>query len=497
MLPLHRMLGPMGRSYRSAPPTIWDSASHLWLMSERSGARVDSNGAWDLSPAGTGSSYALLGPSGNVTRSQVTALSAYLRWDGTTPDTYTIFGWVYNPIPSSYGSVVGVKGGLKGQINAGFNFFGAGESYVAGHLYDGSGWYGSAPGWQGIPAPANNQQQGWMFLAISLNSATKELKLYRDGVLHGTASYPGTAGNYPGTDGYTFGFSSFNQTGMGGTWEPQLARWGVTSAVLVEADLVALMRGGKGASYADLTPAELAPLLSFWNMTETSGTRYDSHGSSHLSTVNDVVGGAVNTYPANIPGTLAQVTSDSWLEHVNSDPGLSAGYTQLIWMRAYSKPSGDYVAQHVMTRDTGGDNKHQIRVSPVVYDSGSLVYISASCGRNPASAVLDAHTYYNGLIPAANWLGVWHQFIVTYNPADPTQMLRLWVDGVQASAAGTPLWSLPATLQDGGTMYFNHTLEGPSTGHSKVISVAAIWDSPLDASLVPALWNGGDGAALP
>ena len=57
---------------------------------------------------------------------------------------------------------------------------------------------------------------------------------------------------------------------------------------LTEAELNALYNSGNATAYSSLSAAQKTDLVSWWSLSETSGTRYDQHGTNNLTDNNSV-----------------------------------------------------------------------------------------------------------------------------------------------------------------------------------------------------------------
>jgi hypothetical protein len=68
----------------------------------------------------------------------------------------------------------------------------------------------------------------------------------------------------------------------------QLADVACWSRTLSASEITALYNSGTPRHYADLSTSEKVDLVSFWNLNEPRGVRYDSHGSNHLTDNNTV-----------------------------------------------------------------------------------------------------------------------------------------------------------------------------------------------------------------
>ena len=63
---------------------------------------------------------------------------------------------------------------------------------------------------------------------------------------------------------------------------------GAWGRALTSAEITAVYNSGTPRSYANMTTAEKVSLVSFWELWEPRGTRYDSHGTNHLTDINTV-----------------------------------------------------------------------------------------------------------------------------------------------------------------------------------------------------------------
>ena len=124
---------------------------------------------------------------------------------------------------------------------------------------------------------------GWHHVVATYDSATKITKTYHNGVLKATSD----ADTLPNNQGS----SAMNIGGQYGPLAPfKTANYGIFSSALTLAEVESLYNSGIGKRYADLTTAEKISLISYWNMDETAGTRYDAHGANDLTDTNTVVG---------------------------------------------------------------------------------------------------------------------------------------------------------------------------------------------------------------
>lgn len=73
---------------------------------------------------------------------------------------------------------------------------------------------------------------------------------------------------------------------------------GAWSRVLTAAEVTSLYNRGFGKDYSDLTAGEKTSMVSYWELTEASGNRADSHGTNTLTDNNSVTGNPGVVYDA-------------------------------------------------------------------------------------------------------------------------------------------------------------------------------------------------------
>jgi hypothetical protein len=122
---------------------------------------------------------------------------------------------------------------------------------------------------------------------------------------------------------------------------------GVWNRVLTAAEITALYAGGKAMPYAALPSGLKSGLISYWNLDETTGTRYDSHGTNHLTmtgTVGQAAGPAALTASTIYrPRTLSQAST--------------AGETDLTFFGTHPVPTKTVLSSEPVTVTiSGGGN---------------------------------------------------------------------------------------------------------------------------------------------
>ena len=119
---------------------------------------------------------------------------------------------------------------------------------------------------------------------------------------------------------------------------------GIWNRVLIPAERTTLYNSGAGINYSDLTTAMKVNLVSWWGFNEASGTRYDSHGTNHLTeqfaNIIDAttLNGGFETAGADVFG--------SWTES-----GTVTDETSVVYAGSHSALLGDetFVRQSVLT----------------------------------------------------------------------------------------------------------------------------------------------------
>jgi len=239
--------------------------------------------------------------------------------------------------------------------------------------------------------------------------------------------------------------------------------------VLTSDEMTSLYNTGRGKAYADLTADEKVGLVSYWNLDETSGTRYDSHGSNTL-TDNNTVTSATNSYPANLPGTVASFVA------ANNE---SLSYASAVTPSAPWSMSGWFY----------------IRSTAAAYES---LIDGGDSGADPGQWGLyanapDAVTKVQLLCRNSG-----DSLTATGITADAWNLIYIETDG-----AGNPSVSVnngalvTGSLGDLASTAFHIGKSAPGNYFSGLASVGAVWNRVLTADERTALFNSGNGAPLP
>jgi len=442
-----------------AEPSVYDDAISLWKLDETSGTRVDSIGSNDLTDNNT-VGYVNLGPQG-VVADFVAASSEYLDRAATIPrdgTSFTLAFWAYIPDPGAATSRWYVSQGnqtawisKQNEVMA-IDVVGGGEAYATTSM-------------AGMAA-------GWFFIVAGYNSATgKSFVSVNDGAVSvsaGTSTGVSTDAN--------FQLGRVSGGGAGTVYfDDAMGRIGLWNSVLAASEITSLYNSGLGKSYADLTAAEKVGLVSYWNLDEASGNRADSHGSNTL-TDNNTVGSATNSYPANLPGRVANfVAANSEYLSLASDSTLDLNggdYTFAFWVKFTTLPGELYP----LGRDTAGSltqylfNSTASSVTFNVQDDPFSVAITASTGGGSVST------------------GTWYLVVGGIEGSN----VFISLDG--GAKTTTAITITPAT----GAATFFLGARRAAYGHMNgQMSAVAVWDRALSADDITALYNSGDGAVLP
>ena len=202
-------------------------------------------------------------------------------------------------------------------------------------------------------------------------------------------------------------------------------------------------------------------LAAFWELNETSGTRYDSHASYDLTEVNNVDAGA------GVIDGAADFNFD-WLVSNTTFNLASAGFSVSTWLNGDATNIGPAVGQWQ-------------------FGFGFLIGIDSTYfGNNEITFVLgNEPTYYTAKYP--NSPG-WHHVVATYDPT--LGISKLYVDGVLRDT----ITSIPSIPLDGSANFKMGTIDnGGEFTYDGLIDSTALWLRPLTQQEVIDLYNDGDG----
>ena len=415
------------------PSTLLDDLVSYWPLNEVSGTRYDVVGTNHLTDNNTVGAV-LRGPEGTVAKF-ITANSesltktspAGMDWTGS----WTLAFWCNYPDASAYYDTFNVTsnptriyravstGAMTFSFNAGTvnpasQVITNGDWHLVTTWHDGAGGYGySIDGITPVTASGTQCNAGTnLFLGV-----------YTDG----------------GSNALTGALS-------------KTAFW---SRVLDASERTALFASGNGLRYAELTDGLKTGLVSWWELDEVSGVRYDSHGTNHL-TDNNTVGSVINAGAAMDGAAASFVAANS-----ESLSNAAVAIDPSAWTFA-----------HWVKMPSGGGNGIPVDIENLFYYWPSLdqVYVYGT----PTTDI--------GSPPPAD--GSWHLMVV-------------WQDGNTAGVqvdGGTPE---TAVLTPKAAANWNMRFVHPSFLLDCAVDEPAIWDRVLTADERAELYNAGAGYFYP
>jgi hypothetical protein len=446
----------------AAGSTLLNSLVSYWPLNEQSGTRVDAVGDNDLTDNNT-VGVTLSGPSGLVTsfvktdNDQLVNTSAALKGIGSSNAGATLAGWV--KISSAMAAGYPLLFGSQDGNGCGIGVFL--EAANPGRLY--ARFVASDLGTTDQISAGDYRDNRWHFIVVWFDPADKKGRISIDnGVELLTTLALGTTALKVMTSFKVGGWDTF------GTLDGNIARLGAWERPLTAEERTSLFNSGAGKSWADLTAGEQVGLVSYFNMDEVSGTRYDSHGANQL-----LESGTIDS-EENIGATMAGnaarfVAANNEFLSVASNATLNfsetTGFTFALWLQV---PAGGFFAG----KDDAGANRQWLWTGTAFYlfdDGGSFVSVSTT--------------------EAAGDLGVWRLFCIWYDPAD--QKLHLSKDnGVVQNSAGTI-----ATLRE--TNVVTEWGKALGTCNGGAMDELAIWSRVLTADERTELYNDGEGTFYP
>jgi hypothetical protein len=296
----------------------------------------------------------------------------------------------------------------------------------------------------------------WHFVVYTYNAASDAWTFSVD---NGT---PSTGTSTEASVGFT---NLFVGSGYNGYTQGNIARMGWWSTVISASEITSLYNSGAGKAYADLTTAEKVGLVSYWNLSEASGNRADSHGSNTLTDNNTVT--SVTNAPANMPGTVANFVA------------LSAQYFSIVENTIWNGDIDTTIAAWVYRNTTGVDV-----IASRENGATRSILLRGDGGANDASLFTrdyaDSVTK-SGTLTAATW----HLVIAWHDAAGNS--IGVQVDDAAAATASTGgVNTTPnGTFALGGRITNSH-LDGR-------MSSPAVWSRVLTAQERADLYAAGAG----
>lgn len=442
--------------------SVYSDAVSLWKLDEQSGARYDSIGTNDLTDNNT-VTYQNMGPSGIVAQfakantEYLSNASLDTTFDADDDSMY-FAGWIKPSLTGDY----------------------------AHYFYIGGNWASAA-----LAVYHDNAAQMIVYTNASTSSPQALTAITMD-VWHFVEGWfdKSDGHTYVAIDGGTPVQSALTKSGTastystmtvgkeyGGGWNYYVtgnaSRFGIWKTIPDAATRSSLYNSGKGKAYSDLTTAEKVGLVSYWNLDEASGDRADSHGSNTLAD-NNTVTSVTNSYPANLPGVVANFTAAN-NEYLTASASLvngQAAFTVSAW------------AYHVANS-----------LDELVWD-GTTYGVQIETDRDVtcyASATQYEQTTDTGIWPEGQWIHI--VYVFDGSQATENDRIKIYINGALITNVSNPV-APPTSLSSAGPFTVGR-YPGGGFNWDGLASSIAIWNSALDSAQVAELFNSGDGAPLP
>jgi len=449
----------------SGHATLPTSMISYWRMEEASGSRYDATGFSEASQF-------------TVANSEYLSIA-----DNTSLSTgdidFTFSGWVYLDSKATHQRWVSK-----------LNTSGDNREYILG--YDSSTdrlfltLYTDGTGGSATQIDANNlgspSTDTWYFVVGWHDATANTMNIQIDNGTIDSTAYSG--GVHDGTAVFNIGAQqSANQW-----WDGRISNVGFWKRTLTASEKTSLYNAGRGKNYAGLTSGEKVSMESYWNLTESSGTRSDSHGSNDLTDNNTVTGttGTGNhltdnntvTSTTGKRGTAGQFTqaNTEYLSHTdNAD--LSTGdidFTYALWLQIDPTVDSSITAKY---RGTGDQREWYLRYSPG--GTNRFKFLVSSDGTSGANVTIDADSF--GAASASTWyfLVVWHDSV--------NNNINIQVDNGAIDTLAHSLGVNDSTAQ------FNMGAEDGGNTTEGIVDEAGFWKKVLSADEKTFLYNGGSG----
>ncbi len=225
---------------------------------------------------------------------------------------------------------------------------------------------------------------------------------------------------------------------------------------------ISIGRGGKGPS------SLLNGLVSYWTLDETSGTRYDSKGSNHLTDVNAVgyAAGKHNNAASFVTASSQKLVKAAW----DWTAYYASGFSVSFWYNftgeqydALSRDDSSSVREFVFSRT----NEFGAHTPYTTFFLSHRATATSSDGGD----------------------GTWNHIIFTYDPVD--QKVRIYLNG------GTAGVSTAITETPGSVAFDVGARSSSATYITGLIDELVLWSRVLTADERTELWNGGVGSFWP
>jgi len=219
-------------------------------------------------------------------------------------------------------------------------------------------------------------------------------------------------------------------------------------------------------------------LVSYWSLNETSGARYDAHGSNNLTSNGT---GGVGSATGKISNGADFESGDSdYLEITDASQSGLEGMSELsisCWVKF--ETTQDYAPVIAKWNETGNQRSYAIALN-----GGYFAFWVSDTGDNPGTdLVTDTST--------AVTTGVWYHVVGRYK--NETNGLKIYVNNTATSGAPTnctgSIYNSSATVRIGAADIF----AGFTRKIDAVIDEVGVWNTALTSDNVTTLYNSGNG----
>lgn len=234
------------------------------------------------------------------------------------------------------------------------------------------------------------------------------------------------------------------------------------------------------------TVALLNGLVSYWTLGEASGERADSHGA-HPLTDNNTVSNATGHHGSDAVAASFGAPSGEYLSAADhADFDFTTGFSVSAWILMNTAINN----MAIISKFNHGGNQCSwvFQTSPTVQSSGGFrVFIADVIGDDGNNfATYDSAPLVNG-----NW---YHAVLVYDGTLAEADRVKVYQDNVLLAPTGkTGTWA--ASLQNSTAELRIGDFESLNRFWNGLIDEVALYNRPLNASEVAAIWNGSNGLA--